>query len=400
MLRPTRMPRLSPLHPRTFEACSTFRFKDWAGYVAVCQYGQSLEREYHALRHGAGLLDVSPLCKYEVRGPDAAAMLSRVSVRDLRKLRIGRVAYLCWCDEDGYVIDDGTCSRLSEQRYRLTSAAPALHWLTRQADGFDVAIEDVSALAALALQGPMARAALARVAEAEAVAGLRYFRCIETAFGSGRGWISRTGYTGDLGYELWLEPDLALEVWDRILEAGHDLGAAPVGLDALDVVRIEAGLIMRDVDYYGAPDALADSQRVTPFEIGLGWMVDPDRDPPFVGQAALRRRGDAGRRFVGLSIDHAAVEALFARDGLPVALDSHAWRDSIPVYAHGAQVGRATSGCWSPLMKENVALATVDAEVAVPGTELFIEQSVEGVRSTVGATVRALPLLDLERRKQ
>lgn len=388
------MPRLTPLHPRTSEACQTYRYKDWAGFVAVCQYGLSDEREVHTLRHEAGLLDVSPLCKYEIRGPDAAAMLSRLAVRDLRSLRIGRVAYLCWCDDAGHVMDDGTCFRIDETRYRLTSAGPARHWLERQADGFDVVVEDVTdALASLALQGPQSRAVLTRVVPA--LESLSYFRGAEASFGRSSGWVTRTGYTGDLGYELWVPAEGALDLWDRLIEAG----ASPVGLDALDVVRIEAGLVMRDVDYHGAQDVEVATLRSTPFEIGLGWMVQIDREPPFVGQEALRRPDARRRAFVGLVIDQSAVEALFDLEGLPLSMTHGAWRDAIPVYAEGRQIGRATSGTWSSLLKKNLALATVEATFSKPGTPLFIEHTVDGRRHTVPATVSELPFYAPEHRK-
>ncbi len=388
------MPRLTPLHPRTSEACQTYRFKDWAGFVAVCRYGLSEEREVHVLRHEAGLIDVSPLCKYEIHGPEAAAMLSRLTVRDMSTLRVGRVAYVCWCDDGGHVLDDGTCFRLEDARYRLTSAGPARHWLERQADGFDVVIEDVSdGLASIALQGPRSRAVLGRVVPD--VEGLKYFRGVEARLGGVSGWVTRTGYTGDLGYELWVPADGAVDLWDRLVEAG----ATPVGLDALDVVRIEAGLVMRDVDYNGAQDVEVAALRATPYEIGLGWMVQLDRDRPFVGQAALRRSEARRRAFVGLVVDQAAVEALYELDGLPLAMPHGAWRDAIPVYGAGSQVGRATSGTWSSLLKQNVALATVEASSAKPGTSLFIEHTVDGRRHTVPATVTALPFYAPEHRK-
>lgn len=354
----------------------------------------SHEREVHHLRHEAGLLDVSPLCKYEIHGPDAAAMLSRMAVRDLSTLPPGRVAYVCWCDHAGHVMDDGTCLRIGQTRYRLTSAAPARHWLERQADGFDVAVEDVSdRLASLALQGPRARSVLTKVVPE--LEGLKYFRGAEVSFGASSGWVTRTGYTGDLGYELWVPAEGALSLWDRLVEAG----ASPVGLDALDVVRIEAGLVMRDVDYNGAQDVEVPALRTTPFEIGLGWMVQLDRDPPFVGQAALRRPEARRRAFVGLVVDQAAVEALFELEGLPLAMPHGAWRDAIPVYAEGGQIGRATSGTWSSILKKNLALATIDAAFSKPGTPLFIEQTVDGRRRTVPATVAELPFYAPEHRK-
>jgi aminomethyltransferase len=394
------MPRQSPLHPRISQACLTYRFKTWNGYVAACQYGPSFEREYLAFRHGAALMDVSPLCKYELRGAEAGAFLSRLTVRDLTRLSVGRVAYVCWCDGEGQVLDDGTCHRLAEDRYRLTSAAPALHWLERQADGFDVTVRDVSdELAALALQGPRSRAVLARIVGEEMAAGLRHFRGSSARLGSAEGWVTRTGYTGDLGYELWLDAAEAPSLWDRLLDEGAALGLAPAGLDALDVVRIEAGLFMRDVDYRGARDTLAASWRMTPFELGLGWMVDLERDPPFVGQTALREMKERSRALVGLVLDPQGIEALFEQAGIPVDLPHGAWRDPVPVHVEGRQIGRASSGTFSPLLKESLALATIDARLAEPGTTVFVEQTVDVTRRPVRAVVRSLPFYEPEHRK-
>jgi aminomethyltransferase len=398
--RPMALP--TPFHERTRAHCLSYKWKHWAGYSSVCSYGLSPEREYNAIRQGAGLLDVSPLYKYDVCGPLAATFLSRVMVRDVTTLKPGRMTYLCWCDDDGKVIDDGTCANLGDGRYRVTAAAPALHWLLRHSRPFDVRIDDLShKMAALALQGPTSRAVLADVCDADLEA-LKFFGIVQTRFGSVSAWLSRTGYTGDLGYEIWVENADALGLWDTIFAAGKKHNLEPIGLDALDISRIEAGFILRGVDYIGANEALVPAQKSSPFEVGLGWTVNlgDDREP-FIGQAAIEAEKERGSpfAFVGLEIDWPAVEALWAEHGLPPQVPSAAWRSGIPIYHEGRQVGRATSGTWSPTLKKNLALATVQTEVCAPGTTLHIEQTVEWARQTVPAVVTKTPFFDPERKR-
>lgn len=395
------MPQPTPFHERTRERCITYQWKYWAGYYAVCTYGLSPEREYNAIRQSAGLLDVTPLFKYDVRGPDAAAFLSRLMVRNLSKLKVGRMTYLCWCDDAGKVLDDGTCARLAEDHFRVTSAAPSFHWFTRHASPYDVAIEDLTdQMAALALQGPTSRDILREVTDVDMDA-LRFFGITEAMFDGHPGWLSRTGYTGDLGYELWVANDHALGLWDSLEAAGRAHGLEPVGLDALDTTRVEAGFILQGVDYVSARDAMIAEQTSTPFELGLGWTVKlKDRDP-FLGQAALEAEKAQGRRWalVGLDIDWPALEQLYARYGLPPQLPAGAWRTAVPVYCEGEQVGRATSGTWSPILKKNIALATVAAEYAEEGSELEIEMTVEWKRQSVPARVTKTPFFDPERKR-
>jgi len=396
------MPRGTPFHERTRALCETYSWKDWSGYHAVCTYGLSPDREYNAIRQGAAMIDVTPLFKYDISGSDAGAFLARLLVRDVRKLKPGRMSYLCWCDADGKVIDDGTCARLSEEAYRLTSAAPAMHWLQRHARAFDVTIRDRSdSIAALALQGPTSRELLRQVCDAD-VDALRFFGQTETTFAGGaKGWLSRTGYTGDLGYELWVDNADALGLYDALLEVGKNYGAVPVGLDALDISRVEAGFILRGIDYVGANEAMIESQKSSPFEIGLGWTVKLNRDENFIGKEALQREKDQGSPWalVGLDIDWDALETLYARHDLPTQVPNHAWRTAIPVYGEGRQVGRATSGSWSPMLKKNLALATVEQSAAAPGTKLLIEWTVEWSREVVPATVIKTPFFDPDRKR-
>jgi aminomethyltransferase len=395
------MPVPSPFHPRTAPLCTSFRWKDWAGYAAVCAYDVYHEREYFAFRHTAGLIDVTPLFKYEVTGPDAGAFLSRVMVRDAAKMKRGVVGYGCWCDDAGKVIDDGTVWRLDETRFRVTSAEPSLAWLARNARGMDVAVEDSSArIAVLSLQGPTSREILRRACDAP-IDALKYFRLTEARFDGFTATITRTGYSGDLGYEIWVDATDAVRLWDVLADAGGVYGVQPAGLDAYDMVRIEAGYVMNGVDYYSANHCLIESRKSTPYELDLGWTVKLDRDV-FNGQAALRAEKERGpaRRFVGLEVDWDETERLFAARGLPPEIAGRAWRDPRPVYDRdGRQVGQATSGTWSPLLKKNLALATVRVPAGEVGEELRMEVTVEYVRRSVKATVRQKPFFDPERKR-
>ena len=376
-------------------------WKDWSGYHAVRSYDTGHEREYFALHHAAGLIDVTPLYKYEVRGPDAAKLLAWVMVKDIRKLRVGRVTYLCWCDDEGKVADDGTVSRLDDDHYRVTAAEPALAWLARHADSHRVTLEESShRLGALSLQGPTSRPILAQVADAN-IDRLKYFDVAGATIDKVPVHISRTGYTGELGYEIWVDRERALSVWDTIMEAGRPHRLEPVGLDAMDVTRIEAGYSMNGVDYFSAHHCLIASRKSTPYEIGLGWTVQLNREP-FVGQAALRAEKTNGSswKLVGLEYDWDEYESLFARVGLPPQVPAGAWRSAVPVYDDtGHQVGQATSGAWSPLLKKNLALASVRASYGAAGTRLRIEVTVEYERRQVRATVVPTPFYNPERKR-
>ena len=395
------MPLPTPFFPRTSRLCTSLFWKDWGGYHAVRSYDTYMEREYHAFRHTAGMIDVTPLFKYDVRGPDAAAFLSLVLVRDAHKLQVGQVAYTCWCDDAGKVIDDGTVSRLAEDRFRLTSAEPSYSWFERFSRGYRVSIEDVTdRLAALSIQGPTSRDVLRKAAEAP-MDSLKYFRFTPGRVAGKDVVISRTGYTGDLGFEVWVANDDAIPVYDAILAAGEPLGLLPAGLDAMDMTRLEAGYIMNGVDYYSAHHCFIESRKSTPYELGLGWTVQLDREP-FRGQAALRAEKARGpsRALVCLVLDWNEVEALFRKHGLPPELRRGAWRDAVPVYEkNGKHVGQATSGTWSPLLKENLALATVGSAYAAVGTELQMEVTVEYHRYRATARVVKKPVFDPKRKK-
>ncbi len=395
------MPIATPFHPRIAPLCTSLLYKDWAGYYAVRSFDTAHDREYFAFRHACGLIDVTPLYKYDVRGADAAAFLARIMVRDIRKLKLGQVMYTCWCDDDGRVIDDGTVSRLDEDFFRVTSADPAWHWLLRTSRGANVTIEDVSdRLAALSIQGPTARDVVDAASEGD-VRGLKFFRLVRTRIDSVDVVVSRTGYTGDLGYEIWMQNDDALRIWDALVDAGGAFGLVPAGLDAMDVTRVEAGFILNGVDYYSSLRCLIPSRKSTPYELGLGWMVNLAHEP-FIGREALIQEQRLGptRMLVGLEVDWDETEALFRTHGLPPEVHPGAWRDARPVYdLRGVFIGQATSGAWSPLLKKNLALATVKAEHATPGTVVRIEVTVEYERRAVKAVVTKTPFFDPPRKK-
>ncbi len=392
----------TPFHERTSALCQGQNWRRWAGHLVASSYELNHEREYWAIRSAAGLIDVSPLHKYHIRGPDAQRYLSRLVTRDLRKCDVGRVMYTTWCDADGKIIDDGTLARLGEDSYRLTSAQPSLLWLHDNLAGMDVIIEDESdAIAALALQGPNSRDILKALADSGTdLDTLGFFRLTDARLDGIPVTISRTGYTGDLGYEIWVEADAAIELWDTLMNAGAPYGILPAGMLALDMARIEAGLMLITVDYVPTHEALLESQKSSPLEMGLGWTVNLEKDY-FVGRDALVAEAEHGPAwlFRGLHVDWDGLEQAYGEVGLPPLVPASAWRTSVPVYRRGRQVGYATSGCWSPLLKQYLALAHLEASSAEPETRLEIEVTVEHRRKRVVSTVAELPFIDLPRKR-
>ena len=390
----------SPFHTRTQPLNRKMQWREWSGYFASSVYADAHDIEYNAIREAAALIDVSPLFKYEVAGPDALRLVDRIITRDATKLAVGQVFYTPWCDESGKVIDDGTIHRLADDRFRWTAADPQLRWLRQNAAGLDVSIDETTErTAALALQGPLSRQVL-EAATGESFADLRYFRRRGATIGGVPVDVSRTGYTGDLGYELWVDTEHALGLWDALVAAGRDHGIRPAGMLALDVVRLEAGLILLEVDYTSARHAMNAEQAYSPAEIGLGRLVDLDKGP-YVGQRALAAEASAGgpaRRLVGLELDWAGIDALHAAQDLPPVAPAAVSRMPIPIFDRGGrQVGRATSTGWSPILKKPVALGSVPPEFERPGSRLAVEWTVEGRRGRVDATVVTLPFLDLPR---
>jgi aminomethyltransferase len=393
------VPVASAFHDRTHQLCESLNYRDWAGYYAVSAYETHHEHEYNAIRNGCAIIDISPLFKYRVAGADATRLVDRIITRDAKKMAVGQVYYTPWCDEEGKVIDDGTVTRLAEHVYRWTAADPNLRWFTENAAGLNVRVEDISEqVAALALQGPTSARLLQQVSTAD-LDGLKYFRATSGSIAGVPVDISRTGYTGDLGYEIWMPWDAALRVWDAIAAAGAAFDLHPAGMLALDIARIEAGLLLIDVDFHSSRKAMIEAQKYSPFELGLGRLVDLKKGP-FVGRAALlgeQRRGVA-RQIVGLEVDWTEVERLYEAVGLPPTAPATASRVAVPVYRDGRQVGRATSTTWSTMLKKMIALATVDAPHYAEGTRVKLEITVEAVRHQASATVVKTPFFNPARK--
>jgi aminomethyltransferase len=393
------LPVGTAFHDRTLALCESLNYREWSGYYTVGVYEMHHEHEYNAIRNSAALIDISPLFKYRVTGRDATKFVNRVISRDINKVSVDQVIYCCWCDPDGKVIDDGTITRLGENEYRWTAADPSLRWFQQNALGLNVKIEDISEqTAALALQGPTSGKLLHAVAAAN-VANLKYFRVTHGKIAGVPVDISRTGYTGDLGFEIWMPWKDAVRVWDKLMSEGEVFDIHPAGMVALDVARIEASLILIEVDYISSKKALIESQRYSPAEIGLGKLVDLKKEN-FVGRAALaseEKKGPA-RSLVGLEINWNEVEALYDKMGMAPQVPSMASRVAVPVYRDGKHVGKATSTTWSPTLKKMIALASVAREHSSIGTTLQIEMTVEAIRHTVSAKIVPMPFFNPPRK--
>ncbi|HXF86400.1 MAG TPA: aminomethyltransferase family protein [Anaerolineales bacterium] len=394
--------KTTPFHERTSKLCLPQNWRRWAGYIVAGSYDLTLDREYWAIRNAAALIDVTPLIKYVIKGKDAAALLHRVTTRDIYKMKVGQVYYTGWCDDDGKMIDDGTISRLDEQTFRLTAAEPNLRWLTMNAVGMEVEITEVTdEVAALSLQGPHSRSVLKRVCESD-VEGLKYFRVMENKIRGAEVTISRTGYTGDLGYEIWMEAKDALKIWDALMEAGADYGIAPVGILAMDMARVEAGLFMLEVDYTSTTHAWIESQKSSPFELGLDWTVALDKPGYFVGRRALEREKKEGSawKLMGLEVDWDGMERLFKAVGLPPQIPGMAVRASLPILVGNVQVGYASTSSWSPLLKKYIALAHLQRPYYEVGTKVRLEVTIEHHRQYAPARVVKLPFYEPEWKKR
>jgi aminomethyltransferase len=386
-------------HERTLALCESLNYREWSGYYTVSVYEMHHEHEYNAIRNSAALIDISPLFKYRVTGKDATKFVNRVISRDINKVAIDQVIYCCWCDPEGKVIDDGTITRLAENEYRWTAADPSLRWFQQNALGLNVRIEDITEqVAALALQGPTSGRLLSAAAEAN-ISNLKYFRVTHGKIAGVDVDISRTGYTGDLGFEIWMPWRDAVKVWDELNSKGRSFDIHAAGMIALDIARIEAGLILIEVDYTSSKKALIDAQKFSPAEIGLGKLVDLKKDN-FVGRDALTREAKKGadRALVGLEINWNEVESLYDKVGMAPQVPSMASRTAVPVYRGGRVVGKATSTTWSPTLKKMIALACVNRENSTAGTTLNMEITVEAVRHTVSAKIVPLPFFNPARK--
>ncbi len=356
-LAPYKQPILeTPLHARTAPLCLTGDWSIWGGYRTVNSY-HNVELEYFAIRNAATLFDLSPMRKYRIAGPDAERYLNRLLTRDVRKLKPGRVGYAVWCDDAGKVLDDGTVFRFGAEEFRICSQERHLNWFLDSAIGFEVDVIDESEeIAAIALQGPQSFSVLQALGMAGSEA-LKPFDMAEFTIDGLAVTLSRTGFTGDLGYEIWTESAHAVALWDRLVAAGAAHGIVPVGSAALDLARIEAGFPAANVDFIAAEQALRATRRRSPFELGLSWLVDFDKDH-FNGRRALlaERESTAGTRLVGLDVA-----------GNKPALDALIYVD------RATQAGFVTSAMWSPTCKRNIALATLKQSFTTGNRALWAE---------------------------
>lgn len=346
----------SPFHSRQKEANKLKEWSRWADYLSVPAY-YSASLEYFAARNSCAVFDLTPMIKHRVSGPDALAYLNRLVTRDVSKLKPGRVGYAVWCTDEGQVIDDGTIFHLSEGVYRVCSQEHQLDWFLTSAFGFDVeVVDETHEVAGLALQGPTSCAVLKKLG-LEGVENLTPFGLKSFPFEGTTLDVSRTGYTGDLGYELWIDPDHAEILWDRLFEAGQLHGIWAMGSEALEMLRIEAGFILAGVDFLPAQEAVRPTHTRSPFELGLAWLVD-FKKPNFTGRRALLAEKERGSRYALVKLDI---------EGNKVAHDSYVYtRDK--KYA-----GTITSAMWSPSAKASIALATLETPHGKPGEELLVE---------------------------
>ena len=392
--------RLTPFHPRTSELCDPYNWSLWSGWLLADMYAPEHTQEYIALRTASAVFDLSPIPKYHIHGPDALRFLNRIVTQDVSRYAVGRVLYTPWCDDTGRIIDDGMVARLDKQFYRLTTGNPMLYWLEDNAVTLDVTIDDVTeSLGALALQGPYSRDLLKSLSDAD-FDHLPYFSVIKTELAGIPVEVSRTGYTGDLGYEIWVEPHQAVPLWDVLFEFGEAYRLMPFGDFALDMARIEAGLLLTDVDFHSSQKVVHEIQMSTPLELNLGWTVKLNK-AYFIGQKALKQEKARGPAWLtmGLEVDVESLEAIFAEFGMPLYLPHEPWSEAVPVYSGGRQIGKATSGTWSPLLKKYIAITRLMPRYARPGTKVDLEVTIEAQRKQAKATVVKMPFFDPPRKR-
>ncbi len=398
------MTRLTPFHSRTSPLNQGQRWEDWEGFLAATMYGLDPLVEYNAIRLGSGLFDVSPLHKYEVRGSDAKAFLQRMVVRNLAPSRPGRGFYTVWCDDNGKVVDDGAVFHVVENHLRLTSTLPSLEWLIDSSGGYDVTIEDVSEeLVGIAIQGPTSRELLQKLTSVD-LSTLKFWHCTDADVTGSPALISRSGYTGDLGFEIFVRPDDAEKIWDSAMQLAPDYQMRPCGLIALDMTRIEAGLPQLDLEFISAKRTLFEVQMISPLEMGAGWMCKLDGDF-FVGRDALikeKANGSSRWNTVGIELDVTFIEKYFREFGMPLHLPERSWAGPVPIYSDEAQehlIGRGTSGMWSPLLKKYIVIARVPPRYATLGSSFFIEEMIEAKAFSTPAKVVGMPFFDPPRKK-
>ena len=378
----------SPFYPRQAELDRLFRWHEWKGYASADGFYDTT-LEYFAVRNSTGVFDITPMTKYRITGPDSLDYINRLVTRDMSKIKPGRVAYAVWCDDEGHVIDDGTIFHLKEGEYRLCSQERHMAWLKAAAIGMDVTIVDETQdVCGLAVQGPTSFSVL-RNLQLDGIENLRPFGLTTFDFQGAELMVSRTGFTGDLGYELWISPDKAIELWDALFEAGKLHGIMAMGTEALEHARIEAGFIAPYTDFLPAHETVRTGRARSPFELGLDWLVD-FKKPNFNGRPALaeeQRKGSTWR-LVKLDIE-----------GNKEAHSSYIY----PKKGGGKECGFITSAMWSPVCKQNIAIGTVRTPYGKPGDKLFVEiyyqRELHWSRVMAEATVVDKPFWDPARKR-
>ena len=389
----------TPFHPRTSELIDSYDWNEWSGWLSANVYDLDRTHEYLAIRTSCGVFDTSPLYKYQIQGLDALKLMNRVVTQDVSRYGVGKSMYTPWCDDNGKIIDDGLVAWVDEELFRMTAAEPTLFWLEDNALNLNVAIDDITeAYAIMALQGPYSRDVLKRLTKAD-VEGLKYFSLMNIELAGIPITLSRTGYTGDLGYELWVEPDNAVPLWDAVFEVGEDYRIRPFGDYALDMARIEAGLLLAKVDFNSSIKVMYEHEKSTPLELGLGWTVKLEKDF-FIGQTALLEDKKQGLKWktIGLEIDLKSLEAIYAKYEMPLYLPYQSWSDAVPVYSQGKQIGKATSGTWSPMLKKYIAIARIKPRYARIGNQVEMEVTVDAERHNAKAKVVKTPFFNPPRK--
>ena len=397
------MIKTTPFHPRLAELNRAQLWTHWAGYLSAPKYDLAVKHEYFGVRNAVGCFDASPLYKYAITGRDSERFLAGLFARDIRTCRPGRAQYTVWCDSDGYVLEDGVVFRHSADEFLLTAAEPNLSFLENQRNSLEVQIDDVSSdHAMLVVQGPRSRAVLSSLAPE--VGDLGFFGHAQAKVGGSEVTVSRTGFTGDLGYEIRVPADDALAVFDAVWAAGEPHRMRPFGDEALNVLRIEAGLPLIGVEFTSSRYSFNEHDRFTPDELGLGWLVKglDDASRPFSGRRAIiaeRKAGTSRWATVGISVDARAYDELFYGAGLiPPKEDSPAAWETMLYDAAGERAGYATSYTYSPMLQTHIGIARVRPELAAIGTELHVEQTVNHVYTTSPATVVKMPFFAPDRK--
>jgi aminomethyltransferase len=391
------MPKTTPFHSRLAPLNETMIWENWAGYLSAPRYQYSEITEYYATRNAAGVFDTSPLFKYKFTGAAVTDYLARVMARDIRQCKVGQAQYTVWCNAKGFVVEDGVILHVAENEYWLTTAEPNYRYFRNLINGMDVQIEDISAeYGILAVQGPHSISVLAQLTED--AGNLRYFDVVQTKIANIPVTVSRTGFTGDLGYEIWVAPDNAIALWDALFAAGEGYTIKALGLHALKMARIEAGLLLLDVDFHSARYAWVDAERETPLELGWSWMfrnlAKDDRD--FIGRSAIEselNNGTSRWLTVGLAVDYLAYEGIYRNAGIMPPKEGLMIESTMSLYKPNTNweyLGYASSFLYSSLLKKHIAIAKLPPEYAKLGTEVDLEISV--IRKPEYVLARVVPI--------